>query len=109
MSSDAQTIQQIGLPIRNFPPDRWENLDISNYVALPAIAAARENQQLLSYLDAGSIDRSGVVLMDFSGCALINAIISLNPGQLLTAPRGQSRITVISVLSMSAVARKRPM
>jgi hypothetical protein len=39
MSSDAQVIQQIGLPIRNFPPDRWENLDISNYVLLPAIAA----------------------------------------------------------------------
>ena len=38
-----------------------------------------ENQQLLSYLTAGSASHSGVVLMDFPGYALINAIISLNP------------------------------
>jgi 1-phosphatidylinositol phosphodiesterase len=38
-----------------------------------------ENQQLLSYLGAGSARRTGVVLMDFPGYALINSIISLNP------------------------------
>lgn len=38
-----------------------------------------ENQQLLSYLSAGSAQRTGVVLMDFPGYALINSIISLNP------------------------------
>jgi 1-phosphatidylinositol phosphodiesterase len=38
-----------------------------------------ENQQLLSYLDAGSAGRSGVVMTDFPGGALINAIIGLNP------------------------------
>ena len=40
-----------------------------------------ENQQLLSYLAAGSVQRTGVVLMDFPGSALINAIIGLNPGE----------------------------
>jgi hypothetical protein len=39
-----------------------------------------ENQQLLSYLDAGSADRTGMVFMDFPGYALINKIVSLNPG-----------------------------
>lgn len=39
-----------------------------------------ENQNLLSYLQAGSATRTGVVLMDFPGGGLINAIIALNPG-----------------------------
>lgn len=39
-----------------------------------------ENQQLLSYLDAGSVNRSGVVMTDFPGYSLIDAIISHNPG-----------------------------
>jgi hypothetical protein len=42
MSTDTQdptAVQRIALPLWNFPPDRWENLDISNYVALPAIGA----------------------------------------------------------------------
>jgi len=39
-----------------------------------------ENQQLLGYLAAGSVQRTGVVLMDFPGSSLINAIIGLNPG-----------------------------
>jgi len=38
-----------------------------------------ENQQLLGYLGAGSAQRAGVVLMDFPGYALIDAIIGLNP------------------------------
>lgn len=29
----------ISLPLWLYPPDRWENLDVSNYVALPAIGA----------------------------------------------------------------------
>jgi Phosphatidylinositol-specific phospholipase C, X domain len=39
-----------------------------------------ENQDLLDYLTAGSVNRTGVVLMDFPGSGLINAIIGLNPG-----------------------------
>jgi hypothetical protein len=43
MSSDsdvlAQSIQRITLPLNLFPPDRWTNLDVSNYVLLPAIGA----------------------------------------------------------------------
>ena len=40
-----------------------------------------ENQQLLNYIDAGDVARTGVVLMDFPGYALVNAIIGLNPGE----------------------------
>jgi 1-phosphatidylinositol phosphodiesterase len=39
-----------------------------------------ENQDLLNYISAGSVSRTGVVMMDFPGYALINAIIGLNPG-----------------------------
>ncbi len=39
-----------------------------------------EDQQALSYLTSGSVGASGVVLMDYPGYALINAVIGLNPG-----------------------------
>ena len=41
---------------------------------------AGENQDLLGYMATGSVQRTGVVLMDFPGYALINSIIALNPG-----------------------------
>lgn len=34
-----EQVQPIALPHHLYPPDRWENLDQSNYVALPAIGA----------------------------------------------------------------------
>jgi hypothetical protein len=37
--AQARVIQPVSLPIHLWPPERWENLDQSNYVALPAVAA----------------------------------------------------------------------
>lgn len=44
-----------------------------------------ENQQLVSYLTAGSVGGTGVVLTDYPGYALINAIIGANPGVTASA------------------------
>jgi hypothetical protein len=46
MSTDTQdptTVQRIALPLWNFPPDRWTNLDVSNYVLLPGPFPAQAN------------------------------------------------------------------
>jgi len=43
MSTDILTppaVQPISLPLWLFPPDRWENVDVSNYALMPAIGAA---------------------------------------------------------------------
>lgn len=37
-----------------------------------------ENQLLLDYLNAGSVSRTGVIMMDFPGYAVVTAIINLN-------------------------------
>lgn len=35
----SNEVVPIRLPLWLYPPDRWENLDVSNYIALPAIGA----------------------------------------------------------------------
>ncbi len=46
------------------------------------------NQSLLDHLDGGGAPRTGMVLTDYPGHSLIDAIISRNPGVSLTGPFG---------------------
>jgi len=45
-----------------------------------------ENQRLVTYLDNGNAQRTGIVLTDFPGYALIDAIAGRSPGVGLTGP-----------------------